>query len=67
MTLGYSVFILRGHMSPRLLSHECRHVHHYEAAGSIAAFLPIYLEQIALYGYDDAPLERDAGAYEVEV
>jgi len=67
LTLGYAILILRGHMSSRLLSHECRHVYQYEAAGSIAAFLAVYLQQIAMSGYDNAPFERDARAYEVDV
>ena len=66
LTLGYAIFVVRGHMSARLLSHECRHVHQYEAAGSIAAFLPAYLQQIATVGYENAPLERDARAHELE-
>ncbi len=45
-------------VNPRLLRHEFRHVHQYEKAGSISAFLPIYLGQI------DAPLEADARAHE---
>src|SRR5262249_39749390 len=43
LTLGYAIYLRRDHKSARLLSHECRHVHQYEAAGSIAAFLPGYL------------------------
>jgi hypothetical protein len=64
LTLGYSILICRGHESIRLLSHELRHVHQYEANGSIAGFLPIYLQQIAIYGYQDAPFEVDARAHE---
>ena len=64
LTLGYSIFILRGQSSNRLVSHECRHVHQYEAAGSIARFLPVYLQQIVLHGYDRAPFELDARAHE---
>jgi hypothetical protein len=66
LTMGYSIFILRGHLSPRLLSHECRHVYQYEAAGSIAAFLPVYLQQIAMVGYQNAPFEQDARAHEFD-
>jgi hypothetical protein len=66
LTLGYGIFVVRGHMTPRLLSHECRHVYQYEACGSIAAFLSVYLEQIATVGYQNAPLERDARAHEVD-
>lgn len=65
LTLGYSVLLRRGHDSPRLRSHEFRHVHQYETAGSIAAFLPLYLRQILELGYDDAPFEIDARAHEI--
>lgn len=64
LTLGYSVLVRRGHDTWQLLSHEFRHVHQYEQAGSIAAFLPVYLQQIAQFGYANAPLEEDARAYE---
>jgi hypothetical protein len=66
LTLGYSIFVVRGHMTPRLLAHECRHVYQYEVCGSIAAFLPVYLEQIATVGYLNAPLEQDARAHELD-
>jgi hypothetical protein len=64
LTLGYSVFICRGHQTRRLLSHELRHVHQYEAHGSIAKFLPVYLQQIAEVGYANAPFEIDAREHE---
>jgi hypothetical protein len=64
LTLGYGILILHGHADSQLLLHEFRHVHQYEAAGSIAAFLPVYLKQIADYGYHDAPYEVDARAHE---
>ena len=66
LTLGHSIFVVRGHMTPRLLAHECRHVYQYESCGSIADFLPVYLEQIATVGYQNAPLEQDARAHEAE-
>lgn len=66
LTLGHSIFVVRGHMGPRLLSHECRHVHQYESYGSIAAFLPVYLEQIVTFSYHNAPLEQDARAHEAD-
>jgi hypothetical protein len=66
LTLGYSIFVVRGHMGRRLLSHECRHVYQYEVYGSIAAFLPVYLEQIVTVGYHDAAFEQDARAHEVD-
>lgn len=64
LTLGYGVYICRGHGNVRLLSHEFRHVHQYEQAGSIAAFLPTYLQQIVSVGYNNAPYEIDARAHE---
>jgi hypothetical protein len=64
LTLGYSILICRGHETVRLLSHELRHVHQYEEHGSIAAFLPVYLQQIAACGYQDAPFEIDARTHE---
>ncbi len=64
LTLGYSIFICRGHQTIRLVSHECRHVFQYEQAGSIGAFLGNYLQQIVQFGYANAPLEADARAHE---
>ena len=66
LTLGYGIYIKEGHSSNRLVSHECRHVYQYEEAGSIAAFLPVYLEQILSVGYTAAPFEVDARAHERE-
>ncbi len=65
LTLGYAVFIVAGHETMRLISHECRHVHQYESYGGINGFLPIYLEQIIVYGYQDAPMEVDARNHEI--
>ena len=64
LTFGHGIYICRGHNSPRLLSHECRHVQQYEEAGSIAAYLPKYLQQIVEFGYFQAPYEVDARAHE---
>ena len=64
LTLGYGVYIRHGNGTVRLLSHEFRHVYQYEQAGSIAAFLTVYLQQIVTVGYDIAPLEADARAHE---
>jgi hypothetical protein len=65
LTLGYAVLLCRGHDTrPRLLSHEFRHVYQYERLGSIQQFLPVYLQQLAEVGYDDAPLEVDARTHE---
>jgi hypothetical protein len=65
LTLGHSIFICRGHKTRRLLSHELRHVYQYEQAGSIAAFLPIYLRQVLEVGYHSAQFEADARAHEL--
>src|ERR1700693_2348846 len=62
LTLGYGIYLCNGHVTPRLLSHECRHVFQYESAGSITAFLPVYLQQLVAFGYANAPLEIDARA-----
>lgn len=64
LTLGYGVYVVQGHRNSRLLSHELRHVFHYERAGSIADFLPDYLQQLVSYGYFEAPLEIDARRHE---
>jgi hypothetical protein len=65
LTLGHAIFVVQGHDSRRLLTHEYRHVHQYEVSGSIAAFLPVYLDQIATFGYNDAPFEVDARRHEI--
>lgn len=65
LTLGHGIFIRKGCRSTELVSHECRHVHQYEQMGSIAAFLPAYLRQLARHGYRDAPFEVDARAHEI--
>ncbi len=67
LTLGYGIYICDGHFSNRLISHECRHVYQYETAGSIQDFLPLYLQQIAEFGYERAPYEVDARSHEVDV
>ncbi len=65
LTLGYGIYVCDGHQDHRLISHECRHVHQYEAAGSIENFLPVYLQQIVVHGYHDAPFEVDAREHEI--
>jgi hypothetical protein len=64
MTFGHGVLLRTEYATERLLSHELRHVHQYEAAGSIDAFLSTYLRQIVTVGYERAALEVDARAYE---
>ena len=64
ITFGHAVFIRDGFEVNRVISHELRHVHQYEAAGSVAAFLPLYLQQIVSVGYERAPYELDARRHE---
>ena len=64
LTLGYAIFVCIGHETRCLLAHEFRHVFQYEQSGSIAAFFPVYLQQIVTVGYESAPLEIGARAYE---
>ena len=66
LTLGHAIFIVEGHVSRRLLTHECRHVRQYENAGSIGEFLGEYLSQIARFGYHNAPYEVDARRCEID-
>jgi len=66
ITLGHGIYISKACDSIRLLSHECRHVHQYEVAGSIPAFIEQYLLQIARFGYDAAPYEVDARRFEIQ-
>jgi hypothetical protein len=64
LTLGFGIFVVDGCLTSQLLAHECRHVYQDEVAGSIEAFLPLYLKQIAVVGYERAPYEVDARAWE---
>ena len=65
MTLGYAVFIRTGAMTRALLTHECRHVHQFEVAGSISEFLAQYLPSLLTHGYRDCPFEIDARQHEL--
>ncbi len=64
VTFGYGIYACTDHLTNRLLAHECRHVFQYQNAGSIAAFLPLYLQEIVEFGYFECPLEVDARQYE---
>ena len=66
LTLGHSIFVCRGYETFRLLTHEFRHVYQYEQAGSIADFLPGYLQQVVQIGYANTVFEKDARAHERE-
>ena len=65
LTLGHTIFLCRRDSRIELLAHECRHVAKYEMAGSIPAFLAVYLKQVVTVGYENAPFEIDARAHEV--
>lgn len=65
LTLGHAIYIRRGHLEDRLLSHELRHVAQVEQAGSLEAFLQRYVTEIFTHGYWNAPLEVDARAHEI--
>jgi len=64
LTLGHALLIAPSWRDARLLAHEFRHVYQYEQAGSIAAFLGAYLQEIISVGYGTAPYELDAREYE---
>lgn len=64
LTLGYAIFLVQERTDLKLIAHELRHVHQYERLGGIDGFMPVYLEEIRLFGYKDAPLEIDARAHE---
>jgi len=66
LTLGDAIFVLDGHVAPRILSHECRHVQQYEAHGGIRSFLPIYLPDVLAAGYRESRFERDARSHETD-
>jgi hypothetical protein len=63
-TFGYGIYACKDQATNRLLAHECRHVFQYECAGSIAAFLPAYLQEIVEFEYFECPFEVDARQYE---
>lgn len=65
LALGYSIFVRRGRLSRRLLSHECRHVAQFEGTASLDAFLKAYLNEIVTAGYDDCSFEVDARSHEL--
>ena len=64
VTFGHGIYARTDYLTNRLLAHECRHVFQYESAGSIAAFLPAYLQEIVKFGYFESPFEADARQYE---
>jgi hypothetical protein len=60
LTLGYGIYIVHGHRTDPLVSHELRHVFQYEQSRSVATFVSEYLAQLMSFGYSNAPMEIDA-------
>ena len=60
LALGYAVFVRRGHVNDALFAHEFRHVHQFEALGSLESYLTTYFAQLISHGYIDTPMEQDA-------
>ncbi|MBC2710185.1 MAG: hypothetical protein HGJ94_04035 [Desulfosarcina sp.] len=57
----YGIFIKSEFSSNRiLLAHELAHIAQYEKLGGISPFLQQYLSECLDYGYDHAPLEKEA-------
>lgn len=68
LTIGRGIYLRHDCAADvRLIAHELRHVHQYEILGGIPWFMSIYLPQVLSYGYESAPLERDAQAAEALV
>jgi hypothetical protein len=65
LALGHAIYVRRGRLSRRLLSHECRHTAQCEAAGSLPAFLEQYLTELLAVGYEACSFEVDARAHEL--
>jgi hypothetical protein len=65
LTAGYGFFVRESRRhDPTLVAHELAHVAQYERFGGIPAFVARYLAEINENGYDAAPLELEAVAFE---
>jgi hypothetical protein len=61
ITFGHAIFVVRSQAQNNpLLTHELVHVWQYEQAGTIARYLPVYVEQLIRFGYQNMPLETEA-------
>ena len=60
VTLGRGIYITQGCESPGLVAHELVHVRQYEKSRSPLVFIWHYFFQCLVFGYHDAPLEREA-------
>lgn len=64
LTLGRAIIVRQDCSNDeKLIAHELCHVAQYEQAGSILAFLERYLTEFSIYGYIEAPLEKEARAF----
>ena len=65
LTAGYGFFLRESRRNDRaLVAHELVHVAQFERFGGIHAFLAKYLREILENGYDAAPLELEAVAFQ---
>jgi hypothetical protein len=64
LTLGHGIYLRKGRPTAAVVAHELLHVAQYEAHGSIEAYLSVYIPELLEFGYEDAPMERDARAAE---
>jgi len=65
LTAGYGFFVRELRRDDAtLVAHELAHVAQYERLGGVNGFLAKYLAEINKYGYDAAPLELEAVAFE---
>ena len=65
LTVGYGFFVRKSRRKdPALVAHELVHVAQYERYGGVQGFLAKYLAEINDHGYDSAPLELEAVAFE---
>jgi len=65
LTAGYGFFVRQSRRDDAsLVAHELAHVAQYERLGGVDGFLAKYLAEVNEYGYDAAPLELEAVAFE---
>lgn len=67
ITLGHGIYVTREASSASLIAHELVHISQYERAGSIGKFMIEYLHQCLMYGYFDAPWEKEARSGAIEM
>ena len=61
LSLRYGIFLRKGMRGRReTLAHECVHTAQYERLGGLWPFLARYLRECLRFGYERAPMEREA-------